>query len=118
MLDMMNGPEVGDAEVYDVSPDIKLVEAVDELLPDDFEMWELEGDESVYFGCIDREEEAAAEIRPTSPREQGYSQGVTPQYALTLTFAGPDADNFTTWFDLEKAIAFATKRIRTSLGIQ
>lgn len=115
------GPEVGDSQI-DQGPipfpnSQALALAVDDLLPDDFELFELEGDDSIYFSYADMPEEAIAEIRPTTPREKGYSEGVGPQFSLTIVKAGPDADATTTWFDLEQAIDYATKSIRDTLRV-
>lgn len=115
------GPEVGDSEI-DQGPlpypnSRALATAVDDLLPEDFDMFELEGDDSIYFNYSDRSDEATAEIRPTTPREKGYTEGIGPQFSLTIIKDGPDADATTTWFDLEQAVDYAVKSIRATLKV-
>lgn len=114
------GPTIGSSAPDLQIPSViiqELVNAVDDLLPDDFELFELEGDESVYFSYADRGEEATAEIRFTTAREKGYTEDIGPRYALSIVVEGPDPDNKSTWFSLEDAVDFAVKQIRRSLRV-
>lgn len=95
----------------------ELVNAIDDLLPEDFELFELEGDQSVYFNYAERQDEATAEIRYTTAREKGYTEDIGPRYALSIVVDGPDPDNKTTWFSLEDAVDFAVKHIRRVLRV-
>lgn len=95
----------------------ELVNAIDDLLPEDFELFELEGDQSVYFNYAERQDEATAEIRYTTAREKGYTEDIGPRYSLSIVVDGPDPDNKTTWFSLEDAVDFAVKHIRRVLRV-
>lgn len=95
----------------------ELVNAIDDLLPEDFELFELEGDQSVYFNYAERQDEATAEIRYTTAREKGYTEDIGPRFALSIVVDGPDPDNKTTWFSLEDAVDFAVKHIRRVLRV-
>lgn len=95
----------------------ELVNSVDDLLPDDFELFELEGDQSVYFNYAERQDEATAEIRYTTAREKGYTEDIGPRFALYIVVDGPDADNKTTWFSLDEAVDYAVKQIRRVLRV-
>jgi len=94
-----------------------LRDQVDEILQPEFELFELEGTSSVYFSFAEHSDVATAEIRLTTPREQGYSEG-GPQYHLNVTSSGPDPDNKSNWFDLESAVTFGEKQIKKILRLE
>lgn len=114
-----NGLEVGDLDVARGNglPDSmqEFMNQVDDLLPDGFDLYELEGDGSVYFSVEELDEIATAEIRPTTERERGYTDG-GPNVFLKVTSEGDAPDETTTWFKLEEAVAYAVKRINKICG--
>lgn len=116
---LQGGPAVGSAPDTTIPSVIiqELVNAVDDLLPEDFELYELEGDQSVYFNYAERQDEATAELRYTTAREKGYTEDIGPRYALSIVVDGPDPDNKTTWFSLEEAVDYAVKQIRRVLRV-
>lgn len=117
---LQNGPEVGDAELVGVNtlPENmqEFISMVDDLLPEEFELFELEGDNSVYFSKTDSEDICLAEIRPTTPREAGYVEG-GPTIFLRISSEGDTPDEVTTWYDLEKAVTRGVNKINSILKI-
>jgi hypothetical protein len=115
-----DGPQVGDMELktFDDLPKTvqELISAVDDALPEDYNLWELEGDESVYFSKEGYEDEAIAEVRFATPREEGYNEN-GPKIVLIMVYSGPDLDNKTLWFDPKKAVDAAVKQINQRFKI-
>ena len=109
-----NGLEVGDADIVRTNtlPDNmqEFMSKVDHLLPDGFDLYELEGDASVYFSLEEFGELATAEIRPTTPREKGYTEG-GPDVWLKITSDGDTPDVSTTYFSIDEAVKYAVKRL-------
>lgn len=117
----ISGGEIGDASILTPEPAKTfelLVSAIDEILPDGFEMWDLEDDESVYVSFHDQSEQIVAEVRYTTPQENGFSEaGMGPCYAVVFTKEGPEPDSLTTWFNLDEAIDFVQKTIKQFLRV-
>ena len=93
---------------------IALSAQIDDLLPEEgFDIYELEGEDSVYISLEgDDNDVAPAEIRETSHREQGTDIiENAAKFHLTMTFDGPDLDNETTWLTLDACGSSAAKQL-------
>lgn len=120
-IEMINGNQVGDLELVELDSLPATMQEfalrVDDLLPEEFEMYQLEGDESVYFAADgDDGERVVAEIRKTTEREAGNSDGNGPTVFLGITSDGDTPDTKMTFFSLEKAVDFGAKRIMKILN--
>lgn len=95
----------------------ELMNEVDDLLPEGYEIYELEFDDSVYVSKEGFGDNATAEIRYAAAREVGTDiEENSANFLLSVSIAGPDSDNVTTWFSLESCVNSAVKQLERQVN--
>ena len=107
-----NPNDVGETNIRE-----ELMNEVDDLLPEGFEIYELEFDDSVYINKDGFGDNATAEIRYATAREIGTDiEENAAKFLLSISIAGPDPDNVTTWFSLESCVESAVKQLERQVN--
>lgn len=84
-----------------------LEEAIDELLPEEYELSVEEGGEHIVIEHPEIDEVVGL-LSYTNSREKGDTYG--PDFKLTIVYAGSQGDDTSTWFSLEQALQHLINR--------